>query len=53
LSSKQLIPQVIYADSEIDDDDLIDPSTNERVDGQFEDITASTRIIQENSTMFM
>ncbi len=37
-----------------EDDDLIDPgvntfidhSTNERLDGQFEDITASTNIIQ-------
>jgi hypothetical protein len=56
-SSKVLIPQIIYADSTInndDDDDLINPgvntlidySTNERLDGQFEDITSSTNIIQ-------
>ncbi len=56
-SSKVLIPQIIYADSTInndEDDDLIDPgvntlmdySTNERLDGQFEDITSSTNIIQ-------
>jgi len=55
--SKVLIPQIIYADSTInndEDDDLIDPgvntlmdySTNERLDGQFEDITSSTNIIQ-------
>lgn len=51
-SSKLLIPQVIYAD----DDDLIDPgvntlidySTHDRLDGQFEDITSSTRIIEPN-----
>jgi len=57
LSSQVLIPQIIYADSTIndgEDDDLIDPdmktlidhSTNERLDGQFEDITASTKIIE-------
>jgi hypothetical protein len=56
-SSKVLIPQIIYADSTINNDedvDLIDPgvnalidySTNERLDGQFEDITSSTNIIQ-------
>jgi hypothetical protein len=57
LSSKLLIPQIIYADSAINNDEddylidpgvntLIDPLTNERLDGQFEDITASTNIIQ-------
>ena len=56
-SSKVLIPQIIYADSTInndEDDDLIDPGvntlidplTNDRLDAQFEDITASTNIIQ-------
>ncbi|CAF0984006.1 unnamed protein product [Rotaria sordida] len=52
-----LIPRIMYADTTIndgEDDDLIDPgvnilidnSTNDRLDGQFEDITSSTRIIQ-------
>ncbi|CAF3394625.1 unnamed protein product [Rotaria sp. Silwood1] len=56
LKSNVLIPRIIYADSTIhddEDDDLIDPgvntlidnSTNDRLDGQFEDITSSTRII--------
>jgi hypothetical protein len=47
----------MYADSTMnndEDDDLIDPgvntfidnSTNERLDGQFEDITSSTRIVE-------
>ena len=47
-SSKILIPQIVYADSTIntdEDDALIDP-TNERLDGQFDDITSSTNIIQ-------
>ncbi|CAF3929946.1 unnamed protein product [Rotaria sp. Silwood2] len=54
--SNVLIPRIIYADSTInddEDDDLIDPgvntlidnSTNDRLDGQFDDITSSTRII--------
>ncbi|CAF5110989.1 unnamed protein product, partial [Rotaria magnacalcarata] len=57
LRSNLLIPQIIYADTNAnheDDDDLIDPglntlidiATNDRLDGQFEDITSSTRIIQ-------
>jgi len=53
-----LVPQIMYVDSTFsnndEDDDLIDPgvntlmdySTNERLDGQFEDITSSTNIIQ-------
>lgn len=56
-SSTVLIPRIMYADSTInhdEDDDLIDPgcdrlidhATDERLDGQFEDITSSTRIIQ-------
>ncbi|CAF2523748.1 unnamed protein product [Rotaria sp. Silwood2] len=56
LRSNVLIPRIIYADSTInddEDDDLIDPgvntlidnSTNDRLDGQFDDITSSTRII--------
>ena len=58
-SSKVLIPQIMYDDSTLindndEDDDLIDPgvktlidnSTNERLDGQFEDISSSTNIIQ-------
>jgi len=47
----------MYADTTVDpdeDDDLIDPGTNpiidnctnERLDGQFEDITSSTRILE-------
>jgi len=59
LSSKVLIPEIIYADTTInndEDDDLIDPgvntlidhSTSERLDGQFEDITSSTNVIQPN-----
>lgn len=43
----------INVDDDDDDDDLIDPSLkplldsalHERLDGQFEDITASTRVI--------
>ncbi|CAF3397882.1 unnamed protein product [Rotaria socialis] len=62
LRSNLLIPQIIYADTTVnheyddDDDDLIDPglntlidiATNDRLDGQFEDITSSIRIIQPN-----
>ena len=52
-----MIPQIMYADSSVndhdadddDDDPLIDPSRrpllDERLDGQFDDITSSTRIL--------
>ncbi|CAF3483260.1 unnamed protein product [Adineta steineri] len=58
LSSKLLIPEILYADSTLtnndEDDELIDTganpfynnSTDEKLDGQFEDITSSTNIIQ-------
>ena len=55
-SSQTVIPQIMYADSSVnehdgdddDDDPLIDPGLRplfgERLDGQFDDITSSTRI---------
>lgn len=61
--SDVLIPRIIYADTTVNhddddgDDELIDPgvnafidrATNDRLDGQFEDITSSTKIIQPNT----
>ncbi|CAF0910954.1 unnamed protein product [Adineta ricciae] len=57
LSSQVRIPQIMYADTTLvnpddEDDKLIDTnplisnSTDERLDGQFEDISSSTNIIQ-------
>ena len=48
----------INVDENDDDDDLIDPSVkplldsslHEFLDGQFDEITASTRIVQPNSS---
>lgn len=64
LNSQPTIPQIMYTDASInvdendDDDDLIDPSVkplldsslHEFLDGQFDEITASTRIVQPNSS---